>query len=91
MTLKKESGQDNTSTLQLTITGSGFLMHMVRIIAGTLLEVGCGMRTVSGATRALTTLSRQDAGPTLPSARLCLDCVHYDQLDEEQATLYGRP
>ena len=81
------NGEIGGTTLQLTITGSGFLMHMVRIIAGTLLEVGCGMRTVQGATRALATLSRQDAGPTLPSARLCLDCVHYDQLEEEQPYL----
>ena len=58
-------------------------MHMVRIIAGTLLEIGCGMRTIAEARRPLETLSRQDAGPTLPAARLCLDCVHYDELNEE--------
>ena len=31
-------------TLAVEITGSGFLWNMVRIIAGTLLEVGAGKR-----------------------------------------------
>ena len=75
--------------LQLTITGSGFLMHMVRIIAGTLLEVGCGIRTLADAIRPLKTLSRKDAGPTLPGAQLCLDYVHYDRLNDDTGSTIG--
>lgn len=82
--ITKDIGEDEYEKwLQLTITGSGFLMHMVRIIAGTLLEVGCGIRTIADAIRPLKTLSRKDAGPTLPGAQLCLEYVHYDQLSDD--------
>ena len=59
-----------------TVTGNGFLQHMVRIMVGTLLDVGKGLRTVDsietlfGADRAL-------AGPAVPSCGLCLVEVTY--------------
>lgn len=80
---KCEVGLTEDGAMRLCITGSGFLMHMVRIIAGTLLEVGCGMRTIKDVAHALKSLSRRNAGPKLPSAQLCLDCVHYDDLDDD--------
>jgi tRNA pseudouridine38-40 synthase len=36
--------QPDTGAIVMMIVGSGFLMHMVRIVAGTMLQVGCGLR-----------------------------------------------
>lgn len=37
---------ESTSALRFEFEGDGFLYNMVRILTGTLLEVGCGLRTV---------------------------------------------
>lgn len=55
----------------------GFLYNMVRIIAGTLLEVGAGRRAVTDVSRALATGERRFAGKTLPPHGLSLEAVHY--------------
>ncbi len=62
----------------LRIVGNGFLMHMVRIVAGTLLEVGCGLRTAEGVADALASRARRRAGSRLPGQHLTLDHVEYD-------------
>ncbi len=59
-----------------TVTGNGFLHHMVRIMVGTLLEVGRGERTVESITE-LFGAQRADAGELLPSCGLCLMEVTY--------------
>jgi tRNA pseudouridine38-40 synthase len=64
--------------VRLTIEGNGFLWNMVRIIAGTLLEVGLGRRPAADSARALRTLQRTDAGPTAPAHGLCLERVWYE-------------
>lgn len=63
--------------IRLTFTGNGFLYHMVRILTGTLLEVGMHERTVTDAARALQTLDRADAGPAAPAMGLYLVKVTY--------------
>lgn len=63
--------------LHLDIAADGFLYNMVRIIAGTLLEVGAGRRSIDRVKRALATGNRQDAGRTLPPHGLCLEEVVY--------------
>ncbi len=62
--------------LHFTVTGNGFLQHMVRIMVGTLLEVGSGARTVESIP-ALFGAERADAGPAVPAAGLCLMEVTY--------------
>ena len=59
-----------------TVTGNGFLQHMVRIMVGTLLEVGRGERTVESIP-ALFGADRAAAGPAVPSNGLCLMEVVY--------------
>lgn len=59
-------------------SGSGFMYHMVRILTGTLLEVGTGTRTLSQIQKALDSGIRQDAGPLAPAEGLCLAEVNYD-------------
>ena len=59
-----------------TVTGNGFLQHMVRIMVGTLLEVGAGERSADSI-EALFGAQRSQAGPAVPSCGLCLMEVTY--------------
>ncbi len=61
----------------LTISGYGFLYNMVRIIAGTLIEVGGGMREVRDIPRILEARNRNEAGPTAPPEGLVLVGIRY--------------
>ena len=63
--------------LHLDVNGSGFLKNMVRIIAGTLVEVGQGRRTPQEVARLLKEGDRQLAGKTAPPQGLCLMQVFY--------------
>ena len=58
------------------VTGNGFLHHMVRIMVGTLLEVGRGERQPDSITE-LFGGKRADAGELLPACGLCLMEVNY--------------
>lgn len=58
--------------------GSGFLNHMVRILTGTLLEVGNGQKQVMDIQVALDTKLRADAGYTAPARGLRLEEVYYE-------------
>ncbi len=58
--------------IRITVTGKGFLYNMVRIIAGTLIEVGTGLRTVESVKTALEAKDREAAGPTAPAKGLTL-------------------
>ena len=59
-----------------TVTGNGFLQHQVRIMVGTLLEVGTLQRQPDSITQ-LFGGKRSDAGPAIPSSGLCLMEVSY--------------
>lgn len=61
--------------LIIGVEGSGFLWNMVRIIVGTLAEVGMGRRTADSITATLAALDRQAAGPTAPPQGLYLQWV----------------
>ncbi|MHB8765597.1 MAG: tRNA pseudouridine(38-40) synthase TruA [Deferrisomatales bacterium] len=63
--------------LELGVRGTAFLRHMVRIVAGTLVEVGQGRRSVEAVARALATGHRSDAGVTAPPQGLFLAEVRY--------------
>ena len=57
--------------------GDGFLQHMVRILTGTLLEVGYGKRQPSEMEAILDARDRTAAGYTAPAQGLCLMKVDY--------------
>jgi tRNA pseudouridine38-40 synthase len=59
------------------ITADAFLMHMVRIIVGTLLDVGAGKITPAGFREILKSRDRGRAGKTAPPHGLCLVNVQY--------------
>ena len=66
----------NGNELVFTVTGNGFLQHMVRIMVGTLLEVGKGLRKPDSI-HELFGAERAEAGPALPACGLCLMEVSY--------------
>ena len=68
---------DTERIVELEIRGDGFLRHMVRAIAGTLLEVGYGRRAPEDMGRLLAGASRAEAGPSAPAHGLTLVQVEY--------------
>lgn len=63
--------------LYFTFHGSGFLQNMVRILVGTLLEVGKGTMTAQTVFEIMEARDRRLAGPTAPPQGLCLIKVDY--------------
>lgn len=58
--------------------GDGFLQHMIRILTGTLLEVGEGRRTPESVKEILEAKDREKAGFTAPAKSLILLEVEYE-------------
>lgn len=65
------------SYLNLTYHGSGFLQYMIRILSGTLLEVGIGKRSPESMNELIELKDRSKAGFTAPAKGLCLIKVDY--------------
>jgi tRNA pseudouridine38-40 synthase len=70
--------RENDQRVRIDVSGSGFLYNMVRIISGTLFEVGRGAWTAARVREALASKQRSQAGPTLPGRGLCLEWVKYE-------------
>ena len=67
----------NGAEVRLEFTGNGFLMRMVRILAGTLVEVGLGQRDADTMPAVLDAQDRAAAGPALPAQGLVWVRVEY--------------
>lgn len=63
--------------IRIDVSGNGFLYNMVRIIAGTLVEVGKCRMSAEDVTRAIESKDRRNAGPTMPPEGLCLEWIRY--------------
>ncbi len=72
--VKKKPG---SSLVELEFEGNGFLQNMVRILTGTLIEVGLGKRDAASMPDILKAMDRQAAGYTAPAEGLCLSEVFY--------------
>lgn len=72
----EEAGRE----IVIRVTGRGFLYNMVRIIAGTLMEVGRGHIAPEAVARILEAKDRQAAGPTAPACGLTLMEIRYPDL-----------
>ncbi len=70
--------------VHIVISGSGFLYNMVRIIAGTLVEIGRGRWTPDRIDHLLAHPDRRLAGPTLPPEGLCLEWIKHRPEAEER-------
>lgn len=64
--------------LTLSYTGNGFLYNMVRILTGTLIEIGLGLRTPEEIPAIIEGKNRGLAGHTAPAKGLFLVSVEYD-------------
>ena len=64
--------------IRIRVTGNGFLYNMVRIIAGTLIEVGAGKRKPEEILEMLVAVDRQAAGPTAPACGLTMIGISYE-------------
>lgn len=69
----------NKGICEIRIRGSGFLYNMVRIVAGTLIYVSEGKRSLEDVRRAIETGARDFAGVTLPPDGLYLSEVLYGE------------
>lgn len=70
--------EKHKSYITFTYHGTGFLQHMIRILTGTLLEVGYGKRTPESVVQLLNNKKRSEAGFTAPAQGLCLIEVDYN-------------
>lgn len=68
--------EKNGSIITIRVSGTGFLYNMVRIIAGTLMEVGSGKYPPERVREMLEAQDRQRSGPTAPARGLTL--VEYE-------------
>jgi tRNA pseudouridine38-40 synthase len=66
------------SIVAVDVRGNAFLRHMVRIVVGTLVEVGQGRRPVGQVAEILASKDRTRAGVTAPARGLELVSVRYD-------------
>ncbi|MEQ1565114.1 MAG: tRNA pseudouridine(38-40) synthase TruA [Myxococcota bacterium] len=70
--------QPHGDEVTLRIRGTGFLRHTVRILAGTLREVGRGKRPPEWVAEVLAARDRARAGPTAPAEGLVLEHIDYE-------------
>ena len=76
-TIYKAEVIKNEDRIYIELTGNGFLYNMVRIISGTLLDVGSGKIAPEEIKNIIETKDRKLAGKTLPPQGLCLVEVNY--------------
>ncbi len=67
----------NEDRINIELTGNGFLYNMVRIISGTLVDVGLNKIDVNDIPKIIETKDRKLAGKTLPAHGLFLVNVNY--------------
>ena len=76
-TIYKAEVKKDGERIIIELTGNGFLYNMVRIISGTLLDVGLGKIKPEEISKIIESKNRQNAGKTLPAHGLYLVCVEY--------------
>jgi tRNA pseudouridine38-40 synthase len=77
-TIHSFSVEQAQTVFTFDLHGIGFLRHMVRVLVGTVVEVGAGLRSVDSVGSALAAKSRDLAGMTAPAAGLWLMGVTMD-------------
>lgn len=76
-TIYKATVERKEDRVIIELTGNGFLYNMVRIIAGTLIDVGIGKIKPEEVKEIIEKKERKNAGKTLPARGLCLLEVDY--------------
>lgn len=75
--LKKITFSQEGSKLIFTYEGNGFLQHMVRILTGTLIEIGQKKRKPEDIPHLLASKEREQTGHKVPPQGLCMEEVFY--------------
>ena len=78
ITIKKEG-----PLYRIYVTGEGFLYHMVRNIAGALVDAGTGALTPADIERIMAARDRRQLGMTAPAEGLCLLRVYFRPITKE--------
>ena len=76
-TLSRCEVREYAGEIVIDVEGDGFLRHMVRTIAGTLSEIGAGVRPVESMAAMIAARDRASAGLTAPASGLTLMSVRY--------------
>ncbi|ALS02722.1 tRNA pseudouridine synthase A [Enterococcus silesiacus] len=76
-TINELSIQKDGNLIHFTFVGDGFLHKMVRILMGTLLEIGAGTLQLAAIDEVFESKIRSEAGITVPAQGLFLDEVYY--------------
>lgn len=76
-TIENITIEEEGSLLHFTFVGDGFLHKMVRIMVGTLLEIGAGTMELEVIDEVFANKVRKNAGETVPAQGLFLDEVFY--------------
>jgi len=82
--------EDDADLITIDIEADGFLHHMVRIMAGTLIDVGRGHWPPEHVADVLKARDRETAGHLAPAGGLCLEWIRYRQDDPDAAVVPGR-
>lgn len=69
--------EEENNCFKLSICGNGFLYNMVRIIAGTIIDVGLGKIDCNQISNIICSKNRNLSGKTAPACGLCLKKVEY--------------
>ncbi|MBR3756266.1 MAG: tRNA pseudouridine(38-40) synthase TruA [Firmicutes bacterium] len=70
--------EQDENTIWIEVTGDGFLYNMVRIIVGTLVEIGQKKRSALSVAETIGSADRRTAGHTAPAEGLYLKEIYYD-------------
>ncbi|MFA9379044.1 MAG: tRNA pseudouridine(38-40) synthase TruA [Lachnotalea sp.] len=70
--------KENKNEITISFLGNGFIYNMVRIITGTLLEIGSGKKRMEDINKTFKTGKREFAGAMVPANGLFLSNVNYE-------------
>lgn len=73
--------EETEHEISIAVMGNGFLQNMVRILVGTLVEVGKGEKRADEMESILESKNRELAGVTMPAQGLILEKVSYEKMD----------
>jgi tRNA pseudouridine38-40 synthase len=82
-TIHRSTWEQRDNLLVYTVTGNGFLHHMVRNLVGTFVEAGRGQIDAASIPQILAARNRAAAGPTAPARGLFLLEVKYPKIGAE--------
>ncbi len=74
--------KENDRVVGIVVEGTAFMHNMVRIIAGTFVDVARGQLEEGAVTRAIASGARDDLGATAPAHGLCLEHVELAGIEE---------